>query len=117
MSASLAVEILLGLLTFSVSAVALFLGLRANKAQAQAASTAVDAAAYQRAKDIYESAIDSLKGQTTDLHDQVINLQTEVSRLRTQSADLQTEVSRLRSSNAELRRHIGILEGKRDGTA
>jgi predicted nucleic acid-binding Zn-ribbon protein len=116
-STTLAVEILLALLATGLSAAAFFAATRANRAQADAAESAVDAAAYQRAKDIYESAIDSLKGQTRDLHDQVVNLQTEVSRLRLQSADLQTEVVQLRGSNADLRRHITILEGRQDGTA
>lgn len=117
MSASLIVEILLGLLTAFVAIAALFVGLRANRAQAHAAEIAVDAGAYQRAKDIYESAIGSLKDQTRDLHDQVVNLQTEVSRLRAQSADLQTEVTQLRSSNTDLRKQISILEDKQEGTA
>jgi predicted nucleic acid-binding Zn-ribbon protein len=115
-TASLTVEILLGLLTASVAFVALFVGLRANRAQAQAAETAVDAAAYQRAKEIYESAIGSLKDQTTDLHDQVVNLQTEVSRLRLQSADLQSEVTQLRQANTDLRAQISILEDRHDET-
>jgi predicted nucleic acid-binding Zn-ribbon protein len=114
-STSLAVEILLGLLTAAIATAAFFAATRANRAQAQAAETAVDAAAYQRAKEIYESAIGSLKDQTRDLHDQIVNLQAEVSRVRTQSADLQTEVTQLRNSNTELRRHISILEGRQDG--
>jgi predicted nucleic acid-binding Zn-ribbon protein len=114
-TASLIVEILLGMLTVGVALAAYLAATRANRAQAQAATTAVDAAAYQRAKDIYEGAIDSLKDQTRDLHDQVVNLQTEVSRLRTQSADLQTEVTQLRSSNTDLRRQISILERKPRG--
>lgn len=115
MSTSLAVEILLGLLTAAIATAAFFAATRANRAQAQAAETAVDAEAYKRAKEIYESAIGSLKDQTRDLHDQVVNLQTEVSRLRTQSADLQTEVTQLRSSNRDLRAQVSILEGRQDG--
>lgn len=117
MSTTLAVEILLALLATGLSAAAFFAATRANRAQAEAAETAVDAAAYQSAKGIYESAITSLRDQTRDLHDQVVNLQTEVSRLRTQSADLQTEVIQLRSSNRDLRAQVSILEGKQEGSA
>lgn len=117
MSASLLVEILLALLALVLPAAVFFAARGANRAQSETAALAVDAAAYQRAKDIYEGAIDALKDQTRDLHDQVVNLQTEVSRLRTQSADLQTEVTQLRSSNTDLRRQIGILERKPRGSA
>lgn len=117
MNATLAVEILLSLLTIGLSAAAFFAATRANRAQSQAAKTAVDAAAYERAKMLYESAIDTLKGQTTDLHDQVVSLQTEVSRLRVQSADLSSEVTRLRSSNTDLREQIFILKRDQEGTA
>jgi septal ring factor EnvC (AmiA/AmiB activator) len=116
MSTALIVEIILGVFTAGIAAIALIVGLRANKEQAKASSEAVDAMAYGRAKDIYESAIESLKEQTRALHDQVVDLQTEVSRLRTQSADLQSEVSRLRSSNAELRATINVLESKKGPT-
>jgi predicted nucleic acid-binding Zn-ribbon protein len=111
-STTLVVEILLALLATGLSAAAFFAATKANRTQAQAATTAVDAAAYERAKSLYESAIDTLQGQTGALHDQVVNLQTEVSRLRTQSADLQSEVTRLRVSNSDLREQVSILKGQ-----
>jgi predicted nucleic acid-binding Zn-ribbon protein len=114
-SASLVVEVLLGLLTAAVAVAALFSATRANRAQSQAAAAAVDAGAYERAREIYESAIGSLKNQTTDLHTEVVSLRDEVTRLRAQSADLRDEVTRLRSSNTDLKRQIAILNTPPEG--
>lgn len=115
MSASLVVEILLALLAAILPAAVFFAARGANRAQSETAALAVDAAAYQRAKDIYEGAIDALKSQTGDLHDQVVNLQSEVSRLRMQSADLSAEVTRLRSSNTDLHDQVTNLKRKPRG--
>lgn len=113
MSTSLLVEILLALLTIGLSAAAFFAATRANRTQAAAAQTAVDAGAYQRAKEIYEGAIETLKGQTAQLHSEVVSLQGEVTRLRLQGTDLSAEVSRLRGVNEELRGQIAILRNGR----
>jgi chromosome segregation ATPase len=115
-STSLLVEILLALLALILPAAVFFAARGANRAQSETAALAVDAAAYQRAKEIYEGAIDALKSQTGDLHDQVVNLQSEVSRLRMQSADLSAEVTRLRSSNTDLREQVTILKRKPRGS-
>jgi peptidoglycan hydrolase CwlO-like protein len=112
---SLVVEILLGLLTAAIAAAAFFAATRANRAQAQAASVAVDAEAYGRAKAIYEGAIEALRSQTADLHEQVGALSTEVDRLRTANNDLSGEVDRLRSANSELKRKITVLERRQRG--
>lgn len=114
MSTSLLVEILLALLTIGLSAAAFFAATRANRAQASAAQTAVDAGAYQRAKEIYEGAIETLKGQTAQLHSEVLTLQGEVIRLRLQGTELSAEVTRLRGVNDELR---GQIQTMRNGHA
>lgn len=116
MTGQLITEVLLALLTAAIAAAALFFGIRANQAQAKAATTAVDAAAYERAREIYEGALGALKSQTSDLHEQVVSLQSEVSRLRVQSADLTSEVTRLREANTDLRAQVGILERKPRGS-
>jgi peptidoglycan hydrolase CwlO-like protein len=114
-NAQLAVEVLLGLLTAVVAVAAFFSAQKANQAQARAQVTAVDAAAYGRAKAIYESAIEALQSQTADLHEQVEALSTEVDRLRTANNDLSGEVGRLRSANSELKRKITVLERRQRG--
>jgi peptidoglycan hydrolase CwlO-like protein len=109
-SASLAVEVLLGLLTAVVAIAAFFSAQKANRAQAKASTIAVDAEAYGRAKAIYEGAIQALQSQTADLHAQVEQLGTEVSRLRSANTDLSDEVGRLRNANTDLKRKITALE-------
>jgi predicted nucleic acid-binding Zn-ribbon protein len=110
---NLIVEILLAFLALVVSGAAFFSSTRANRAQSEAAQTAVDAGAYQRAKEIYEGAIKTLEGQTAQLHHEVISLQGEVTRLRMQGTDLAGEVTRLRGVNDELRGEIASLRNGR----
>lgn len=117
MSASLVVEVFLGLLTAAVAAAAFFSAQKANRAQAQASTIAVDAAAYSRAKQIYEGALDALQSQTADLHEQVEALSDEVGRLRSANIELSDEVGRLRSANTDLKRKITALERRPRGTS
>jgi predicted nucleic acid-binding Zn-ribbon protein len=109
-SADLIIEILLAILALGVSAAAFFAATRANRTQSEAAQKAVDAGAYQRAKEIYEGAIDTLKGQTAQLHAEVISLQGEVTRLRLQGTELSGEVGSLRRVNDDLRAQIASLQ-------
>jgi predicted nucleic acid-binding Zn-ribbon protein len=113
MSAGLLIEILLGLLAFGVSAAAFFSATRANRSQSDSARAAVDAGAYQRAKEIYEGAIETLRSQTAQLHGEVVSLQGEVTRLRLQGTELAGEVTRLRGVNDELRGQIASLRNGR----
>lgn len=92
MSAQVVVEIFLGLLTVMV-AVATYLGAaRAGKTQASTAIAQIEADAYNRARGIYEAAIDQLEEQ--------------VARLQTQVNGLEEEVTKLRKSNRDLRRKV-----------
>jgi peptidoglycan hydrolase CwlO-like protein len=91
---------------------------RATKAQSDATKTVVDAAAYDRAKELYESAIktvtdesDRLRLEVSRLHTEVVRMNTvnntlqgEVGKLQTANSTLQTEVTKLRREVAELRR-------------
>jgi predicted RNase H-like nuclease (RuvC/YqgF family) len=97
-SDSLIVEILLGLLTVAVTVAAFLSAKRANEEQSKSERIAVDAAAYQRAKEIYEGALDAL-------HTEVNGLRTEVSRLRNSNNRLQDEV-------ATLHQEIALLRGR-----
>ena len=67
---------------------------RANRATATAASVAVDAGAYSRAKEIYDGAIGTLQEHGKELEDSVAELRAEVLQLRAQSAELSAEVER-----------------------
>lgn len=117
MSAQLFTEVILGLLTAVVAVAAYLSAQKANQAQAKAQTTAVDAAAYGRAKAIYEGAIEALQSQTADLHEQVEQLSAEVSRLRSANTDLSDEVGQLRSANADLKRKITAIERRPRGSS
>ena len=55
---------------------------RAETARTRTAEVAVDAAAYQRARELYESGIKSLSEQNAFLHAQLTDLQAEADRFR-----------------------------------
>lgn len=110
MSATLVVEILLGAATLGLSAAAFFAAARANRSQSEAAQKSIDAGAGLRAKEIYEGVIETLKGQTAQLHQEVLQLQGEVVRLRLQGTEMAGEVTRLRGVNDELRSQIAGLQ-------
>lgn len=117
MTAQLFTEVILGLLTAVVAVAAYLSAQKANQAQAKAQATAVDAAAYGRAKEIYEGAIEALQSQTADLHDQVEQLGAEVGRLRSANTRLSGEVDRLRSANTDLKQQITAIERRPRGTS
>lgn len=92
MSSQVVVELLLGVLTAMI-AVATYLGAaRAGKSQASTAIAQIEADAYNRARAIYEAAIDQLEEQVTRLQDQVDNLQEEVNLLRVSNRKLRQKV-------------------------
>ena len=59
-----------------------WLSLRARRETADATSDQVDAAAYIRAKDLYESAISELRQQGTELRAEIGRLHEEIDELR-----------------------------------
>lgn len=103
MSSAVVVEILLGLLTAIVGIVTYIAASNANRMQAKVSMIAVDAAAYERAQEIYESALASLR---TDL----ANMREESERLRASNEQLRQEVFALRMEIGKLRG--GLSNGK-----
>lgn len=81
MDSAIVVEILLAVLTCVVGAVAFFASTRANKIQATAAITAVDAEAYTRARQIYEGALGTLQGEVEDLRKEIVRLRQSNERM------------------------------------
>jgi peptidoglycan hydrolase CwlO-like protein len=106
MNSSLVIEILLGLLTAVVGYVAYRGSSKAATAQAEAIEADVDAKAYERAKTIYESAIDSLEGHVNRLREQTKLLDTEVSKLQQSNADLRKQVLEMQIANARLENEL-----------
>jgi uncharacterized protein (DUF3084 family) len=79
------------LITF-VAVFTFIISLRANKAQALAKATAVDSAAYVRAKDIYEAALATMR--------------SELEAVRADLREARADIRGLRESNEELRREL-----------
>lgn len=84
---------------------------RAARAQSHAVVKGVDAAAYDRARSLYESAIDNLQEETRRLEAQVTSLRAEVAAVHDQAGLLQAEIRKLRQSNDALRRELAALKG------
>lgn len=102
MSTSIIVEILLGIMTIALGIGGYFGASRANKAQEEIKQEDIDAQAYGRAKDIYESAIRALQDNITQLRQQMADLEAELVKLRRANGDLLTEVAKLRVSKAQI---------------
>jgi cell division protein FtsB len=107
---SIIVEILLSVLAVMIG-VGSFVGAsRANKLQSESAQTAIDATAYQRAREIYESAIDTLQEHVTGLREQMITLDSEVAKLQETNRSLMLQVSELQATNRDLTIQVAGLQ-------
>jgi len=113
MSQNVIIEILLAVLTVAIG-VGSFVGAsRANSSQAAGTRAAIDAAAYERAKLIYESAIDTLQEQIQALRVQMSTLDEEVIKLQRTNQSLMIRVGELQATNSELTKQISELKEKR----
>ena len=101
----------IGVVTAVIAFATFYLAARAARAQHQAVVKGVDAEAYDRARGLYESAIDNLQEETRRLEAQVASLRAEVAQVHDQAALLQAEIRKLRSSNDALRRELIALKG------
>jgi predicted nucleic acid-binding Zn-ribbon protein len=90
-----AFNIFIAIISVTVAAAAFYGANRATRTQAAAASHAVDAAAYTRATDIYESTIAALRAEIT-------RLSTEISEAREDIRAARTDMAALQQSNREL---------------
>lgn len=103
MSAAVVTDIMLGVLTAAVGFVAFIASTRANREQAKARGLAVDAAAYARAKDIYEGALDSLKEEMERMRAETARVRESNDSLRKSNDALRLEIHRLRDEVSALR--------------
>jgi len=109
MTTSEIVSAFLGVITAIVALVAYRQSTQAQRATAKAAEIGIDAAAYERAKELYESAIASSVSETDRLQRTVSELRREVTALQTSNSSLVREISKLRTSNVLLRAEIQEL--------
>jgi uncharacterized protein involved in exopolysaccharide biosynthesis len=90
-NSGLATALVIGIPSVTIAAYSYWLSLRAKREAALTQRSTVDAAAYERAKDLYESAIRELRNQVKDLHDGIARIRAELADTRqTLSAQIET---------------------------
>jgi 5-bromo-4-chloroindolyl phosphate hydrolysis protein len=73
------------------------ISLKANRAQALSAATAVDAAAYARAKDIYEAALNTMRIELEAVRADLREARADIRGLRESNDALRLELVKVRS--------------------
>jgi len=117
------ITILLGVATLALPTAAYFASTRATRLQVRQGArdaeanrevnrVAVDAAAYERARQMYEAAIDVLKDQIGDLTARVASLSEEVHSLRSANEKLEREVTRWRTAAERLTEELERIRGR-----
>jgi septal ring factor EnvC (AmiA/AmiB activator) len=94
-----------------------YLGMRINARNAKAAQTStaelerskIDAAAYDSAREIWDSVINDLRRQVADQHKELAALRTLVSKYHTEIGDLRDRIEDLETKRAGDRRAIHAI--------
>ncbi len=86
-----------GVIAAVVALVSFWLSARVARIQNDASRHAVDADAYRRGVEIYESTIDNLRQEVKDLREEIRSLHKEVGQLRQSNRELLDEISKLGS--------------------
>lgn len=114
MNAGTFVDIILGILPVAVGIVAYINSQKAIRSQEGRAEAEVDAQAYDRARQIYESAIDAMSEQSDRMRKQEEKqlelLSSEVQKLQESNGRLRAEITELQLANADLRTRVVELE-------
>lgn len=128
MTVTLIIQIVLGALPFITAFAAFHLSTRSTRAQAETAAKAVDAQAYDRARGIYEAAINQLGenlraaarraetaeaelSQLRDCKDRLDQVEDALRQTRRDLAVGQREVAELREANRALAAQVRRLRG------
>ena len=104
MNPALAGTLAIGAVTAAIAVAAFWLSARAARAQSQAAGKAIDAGAYQRAREIYEGALDTLREELVACRAELATARSDLTTARGEIAGLRTDIAGLKTEIAELRR-------------
>lgn len=107
MNADRIIEVLLGLLTLVVGFAGFWLASRSTGIQGKAAVKAVDAGAFERAREIYESAMSTLRGELNDTRSELASARSDLIAARTEIAGLRQDMARLEEEIRLLRQQTG----------
>ena len=105
MTGAAAFNIVIVVIATGCAAAAFWGANRATRSKAATDNRAVDAAAYGRATDIYESTITALRAEVTRLTEEVKGARTEI-------RDVRTELGQLRATNDRLVSELGHLRSQ-----
>lgn len=95
MSLDRVIEILLGLITCIVAYATFRLSTRTMQSENRASIKAVDAQAYQRAREIYEGAMDTLKDELAETRKDLASARSELDSARNEIIALRRDIARL----------------------
>ena len=95
MSGDTIVQILLGLLVLVVGWTGYVSASRATRSQARSADKAVDAGAFERAKDIYEDVVATLRSDLAATRIDLLSARGEITGLREEITRLRAEMARI----------------------
>ena len=102
MTGDTVVQVLLGLLVLAVGYTGFVTASRATRSQAASADRAVDAGAFERARQIYEGALETLRDELAATRSDLLSARSEISGMREDSLKLRQEITRLRAQIARL---------------
>lgn len=110
MGADRFIEVFLGLLTLIVGYTSFVMATRTTRIQEKASVRAVDAAAFDRAKQIYEGALDTLRGELVACRADLTTARSDLTTARSEIAGLRIDIAGLKAEIAKLRgRTNGII--------
>jgi len=92
-----AAPILFGVVAIAMTLIAFVSASRANRAQSKATTVTIEAGAYARARESYESALSTVREEVAGLRAEISSLRQSNDRLRDQITSLTNEITRLRS--------------------
>jgi predicted nucleic acid-binding Zn-ribbon protein len=91
-SSTVVVEILLALLAVTTGVVTFLAASRTQRQESKTAAVAVDAAAYERARDSYESALQTLRDELTACRSDLVSARGDIVSLRDEITRLRNEL-------------------------
>lgn len=118
------VEVFLGIITLAIGFTSFWLATRSTRIQNVAAVKAVDAEAFKRAREIYESALDAIRKELEDTRKELDDTRKEMDETRKDLASARSElllargeIVGLHGDIARLGRQISDYQARESGNS